>query len=952
MAFNPRDTFTISLSVFGSLVEDIEAPDLPEGVSPDNSDCFYLPGSVFTRPALIRALPTSVGDATILSVKEFTLVNGQNLTVFLDSNGKLQYNNPTLPNTNTLMTSVTPGVQFNAANSFNKQFYALSSPQQAETFSSNPFVGCDIPIYYDGTDVYRVTYDGPCQAPHFGNVATTPLNIVPTVNAGTATVTGVTTGGTVTTSVSVPVHHNRVPFISLLTGTWPQYMTTYETVTTTFYSTLIYTCSTLVPISWLSQSVTITALSAVNLTGVITAISGFTFTISYQSTAPMSLSAQHGTVTLNSNYMIRSGNVVAAYVGSADLGYIQPGFWVSVLNADGSVINGPDWPITSQSQGTNGVVTVTLSIQLTNLCVGSIVYINGSAAAYSGACTVTNGDGVVTRTSGDLFTPVMTGGTIILGGTSYAITAVGGTSTLSIGSPYQGTTGSVAWTSAVTIFPAGVQSVFQVIPSAPGTTVFTYQSNDLLAISSTAGGSVYQRWSPSMGALGNAAQVLSTGNDPVNGNYFTFQQLGPDIGLNALSGKPQVQIQAQIPQGTRYGSVIFTSADGAQTAPAIPVSVNVVGGTSLLSATGIPIGPHGTANRTLIFTPAEGNNYYYVAPSPFSPLAGVNQVIATGTVIPDNISTSAVIDFTDQQLTSGNFTQVDIQGNDLFGQAPLPPALGVTEYQFRLFWWGCINLVPNLLNMGFDGGYVAPQGIVTCTASNTTVTLVAGSGAYFQTSWAGATIYLNSVPYVILSVTSPTALVLTQNYAGTTSSVISYYVLSPLGTAPLYWDSSEGDGAGTLSLPPVGLEYLGFAYTMKTGYNNLIQQTAFQDIGGAPVLIPNTSYIFRMQSIATGGVTVGNLVADIYSPTQGTLSSATIPVSSLPTATSTWTQLAFNALTPPTIPADTVFRLYLQDTIPGGTVIVDELEVIYADEPILNTTLLFNTQQRLYSLSF
>ena len=39
MAFNARDTFTIDLSCFGSLVQDIEATDLPSGVSPDNLNC-------------------------------------------------------------------------------------------------------------------------------------------------------------------------------------------------------------------------------------------------------------------------------------------------------------------------------------------------------------------------------------------------------------------------------------------------------------------------------------------------------------------------------------------------------------------------------------------------------------------------------------------------------------------------------------------------------------------------------------------------------------------------------------------------------------------------------------------------------------------------------------------------------------------------------------------------
>ena len=51
MAFNPSDSASAPLSVFGGLVTEMAPPDLPEGVSPNCQDVVFAPGVVQSRPA-------------------------------------------------------------------------------------------------------------------------------------------------------------------------------------------------------------------------------------------------------------------------------------------------------------------------------------------------------------------------------------------------------------------------------------------------------------------------------------------------------------------------------------------------------------------------------------------------------------------------------------------------------------------------------------------------------------------------------------------------------------------------------------------------------------------------------------------------------------------------------------------------------------------------------------
>lgn len=267
MAFQQGESFSIDLSVFGSLITDIAAQDLPMGASPDNSDVCFFVGSVQVRPALVRAM-TSLGSVSINSVASFPPYGGNVAsTVFLDSAGNMWSNNPTT-DSNTLMGTVLPGSSFHSCNSFGKQFYAFRNLSATQSFCPSPFVGADIPRYWNGESLNKVTPAPPAAAPSFNNVQAAPFSLQPIGTTTLLTVTGAQAIGLEYTSITVPV------------GTGDSF--TYETQTIAYYTAVVFTCSASAAAAAMGTTVTVTALTnlALNLTGIVTAQTGDTFTIS------------------------------------------------------------------------------------------------------------------------------------------------------------------------------------------------------------------------------------------------------------------------------------------------------------------------------------------------------------------------------------------------------------------------------------------------------------------------------------------------------------------------------------------------------------------------------------------------------------------------------------------------------------------------------------------------
>lgn len=935
MALNASDGFNQPLELFSGMYQDMSPTDVPAGLSPDNQDVVYLPGNVGTRPALNKTLTAPPeADADILSLTEFAMPSGDYLTLWLSSEGNLwQQDDETLITKQ--IGAVSPGSKFCSVTAFQKQFFAFRNPTLSAAFSESPFAGVDVPQYYDGKSMWRVTQDAPGANPVFSNLPTLPIALALNSLSGSVTVTGVVSSGP-------RVYGGK-----------------------TIYTTITYTCSTPPSPSWIGNISTVTGItgsnsSLVNVSAEVIAVSGSTYTTSYGTGSTfVSLTGLSGAATIGGEYFSRSANIVTAYTGSnAPSAFnIVPGLYVQVSNTDGDPINGGTISVSAIARDSTGLATVTLSSQLTNLPSGTVLYL--------------------------------------------AITDT-------------------------TNFPAGYQTVYQVLSSAAGSTTFTI-SNPTWGTGAVASssGSLYQTWS-------GIFQALSTGTDASGNNYFTYFQLGPDTTLDSVggSGSGQAQIQAQVPPGPRSAVLMFKSVNGAITAPSVPIQLSIAGGTNLLSSTVIPLGPPGTAQRIIALTPAYGSSFYYITPAVIPSTAGLSPVLSLGTIINDNTTTSAILDFSDVQLAAG--TQIDIQGNNLFDLIVLAPCLGCIEYEDRMGWWGEINDIKNFVNFGFDGGYnpatpiygpdLCTTGVsrtaslfvpwtnpgdatggsgyasVTVTPGNFSQYLDAGGFGFAvpssaiilgisitasvsntDTSGRAAGVFLNDaatgIGHNIPEAGSPVTMtfggsgdlwgyaVITPAMVNSPTFLASFSLANPSGSAmlqvnnvqmtvytntgligaqPLGWNDTTPvntitpDGNGSLILSPNGL---GFAYEMTSGSgfsnNCMISQPAYQDYYGGPIVEPSTSYLIRFLGTLISGPTSGNLFFVLYSPSTSLLLKASIPIGEFQSNTG-WITAALSAATPSAIPSDTVFYVTLDGTaITNFTIAIDELEIIDLSQPVL-----------------
>lgn len=222
---------------------------------------------------------------------------------------------------------------------------------------------------------------------------------------------------------------------------------------------------------------------------------------------------------------------------------------------------------------------------------------------------------------------------------------------------------------------------------------------------------------------GNPATWLVTA---VSGTTITISVAGI-AGLNGSNGSTTggTATFGGLSSAGQYQCVqFFITRGGYVTAPSPPVSFTSLGNQKI-QVTDLAIGPPNAIARGLAFTASGGNNFFYlpVAVSLPSTLPGGQAVVIGSTVIPDNTTTSAIINFSDNALLGA--TGIDIPGNNLFAQRTLGPCVGLFGYASRLMAWGDPNSLQNLLNMGFDGGYISsnvPTGWTVETSGGALVT--------------------------------------------------------------------------------------------------------------------------------------------------------------------------------------------------------------------------------------
>jgi hypothetical protein len=147
-------TIDAPLDLFGGLVTDMAAADLPQGVSPDCRDVAFLQGAVKTRPGLLSVYSAIAGNPTVNYLKTFTQPNLVKTLLAIDSAGKFWGENS--PG---VLTQLAAGLTPNAAASSTSLFGREYIAQHDGAF------GLDMPRQYDGTNLDRVSQVGPGAGP-------------------------------------------------------------------------------------------------------------------------------------------------------------------------------------------------------------------------------------------------------------------------------------------------------------------------------------------------------------------------------------------------------------------------------------------------------------------------------------------------------------------------------------------------------------------------------------------------------------------------------------------------------------------------------------------------------------------------------------------------------------------------------------------------------------------
>jgi hypothetical protein len=147
-------TIDAPLDLFGGLVTDLSAADLPQGVSPDCRDVAFLQGAVKTRPGLLSVYSAIAGNPTVNYLKTFTQPNLVKTLLAIDSAGTLWGENS--PG---VLTQIAAGLTPNAAASSTSLFSREYIAQHDGSF------GLDMPRQYDGTNLDRVSQIGPGAGP-------------------------------------------------------------------------------------------------------------------------------------------------------------------------------------------------------------------------------------------------------------------------------------------------------------------------------------------------------------------------------------------------------------------------------------------------------------------------------------------------------------------------------------------------------------------------------------------------------------------------------------------------------------------------------------------------------------------------------------------------------------------------------------------------------------------
>lgn len=666
MAVVDATSVDVPLSLFSSLDTELSPSDIPEGISPDNQDIVYLPGSVATRPALQRVFGTPVEVlGTPVYEKSFVTPSGVIKNLYGFNDGNLWVEDVTnAPGVATLLFASAGASAFSSVTAGGWEFIAQSDGQH----------GVDIPLQYDGTNLWRVTQDGPGAPPTVQSIA---------LPSSTLAASGSGAPQAISTALSTSRQGNAHLF---------------------FYATATYT-TVAAHGFFVGAVVTVTGCSNAffNVTNatIISVPSSTTFVISLTSSTLQN--GNGGNATQAINPLTRNANTVTGITATSH--GLQVGYQVQIQGAGTSQIGGGITSILLNNEDNPGVATVTTPAAH-GLLPNNEISITGVPATAVGGNTSATNDGSVTTLTATTAHGLAPGAVIKVSGFTgndqvfngtFIVSATPSSTTLVYSQPLNETVATVAGSTTTTVpvivssTTVGAVALTWPIPDTPTPTFFTVltaptATTFTIAITYTdgtwTGGAIAFNWDGIFYVTGIPSSTT-----------FQYQQYGPNA-IGTVQGTATPYGQAT--PGIHQVAQAFLFENGTISAPSPPATFVASGG-QYLSLANLATGPNVKA-RIVLFTGAGGSQWYYI-PVP----AQVNGlVVSTATQINDNSTTAATLDFADNTLYAA--LGASIPGNNLPALNILGPSAGFFTYASRLLAWGNRNKVNGFLNLGFGGG--------------------------------------------------------------------------------------------------------------------------------------------------------------------------------------------------------------------------------------------------------
>ena len=113
------------IEIFGGLVTDMSAADLPHGVSPSCQDVVFSNGGVTTRPGLQALFGPLAGNPTVNYIKTYITPNGTLRTLALDATGN-SYKEITPGTLTQIASGIWPETLANSTTMFGREYLAIS----------------------------------------------------------------------------------------------------------------------------------------------------------------------------------------------------------------------------------------------------------------------------------------------------------------------------------------------------------------------------------------------------------------------------------------------------------------------------------------------------------------------------------------------------------------------------------------------------------------------------------------------------------------------------------------------------------------------------------------------------------------------------------------------------------------------------------------------------------